>query len=244
MSAPRDEPDLRALARRRLPIVAVLVLVGAAAASLVGRATGHEYTATAWVIYHPIELAEAPPPIDPSIPAAERFQGRSLGVIAERTAERLPEAATGAELLKRIATDYEVEASLLAVAATESDAEDAARLANAFSREYVSFWDASDRRRLRRARTIVRGRLQGMTARERRGRAGQRARRRLAEIERLFVRSPTGALFAKRARTPESPSTPSRGSRGVAGAALGLLLSLALVALLERRRPTPPAQDV
>ena len=226
--------DVRRLALSALPILVGLAAVGALAAFFAAKQAENEYTAAAYAIYYPIPVPEAPAPSDPSVPAASQYQGRALEVIAGRVTARVDEPGAGA-VLDKVATDFDMQASLLTIEASDTDAEHAAELANEFAREYVRYWAASDRRRLEIARELVAGRLSGLTRAERHSRRGRRARQRLGEIERLFTRSSTGAAVAKRARVPEEPSSASPASRALAGGALGLLLGLAVVALLERR---------
>ena len=223
--------------------MALVVLACAAAAYGTGRAARVEYTATAYVIYNPETLREAPAPTDSSVAPGDRYQGAALDVVAARTARRLPGAMDGTEVLGKVTTEYHVENSVLTIRATERRRRAAARLANAFAREYVEFWRASDIRRLHTALAIVEGRVKAMDAERRRTVAGRRARRRLARLRALVAHGPTWAVIGFLARVPKHPSSPSAASRAVAGAALGLLLGLALVALLERRLPRRAAPE-
>jgi uncharacterized protein involved in exopolysaccharide biosynthesis len=135
-----------------------------------------------------------------------------------------------------VTTEYQAEPSVLSISATERHPRAAAKLADTFAREYLLFWRASDVRRLRMARALVEGRLSAMDTAGRRGPGGRLARRRLGELDGLLKLGMTSAGTNLPADVPRQPSSPSPGARAGAGALLGLLLGLALIAVLERRR--------
>lgn len=218
--------------------MAAIVGVAAGAAFLVGTSADEEYRARAYAIYAPIPVEGSPPPYDPTIPAASQYQGHALGVVAADTARAIGGGLSRDDVLDKVETDYDFEASLLAIDAVDGSPRRAARIANAFSQAYVRYWDGRDRDRLETALTSARGRLRGLTERERAGAPGRRIRERIGEIERHIEKPPGGAWIGRRADVPVSPSSPTPASRAAAGAGLGLLLAIGLVTLLERRRPS------
>ena len=221
------------MVRERLPLLVAVTLAGAVAACAAGALAEKEYTATGYVFYRPLEVAEVPPVVDPSVPDRARYQGSSLEVIARRTSRRLPSAGDAQAVREAIATEYQAEPQQLTIRATARRAGLAARLANVFALEYARFWRASDARRLREAIAVVSGRLEDTDEADRRDREG---RRRLGELRGLQRHGPARATVISRAPVPGAPSSPSLGERATTGAALGLLVGLALAALLERRR--------
>lgn len=220
--------------RRRLGVIVLVFVLTVAAAFAFAKLQPEQYQAKATLLFRVTGLesqvaGQAPPPLTD----AER-QGQtnvalvSLDVIKRRTAAKLGRPALPGEVV----AEPEGQSDLVSVTATAEDPELAARIANVFSSEFVSFRRATAREQLADAERNARRELGELSG------ASENRRRAIEEnLQSLqLARSvQTGNVeLVQRAVPPAAAFSPQVGRILLIGAFLGLILGLAVALLVEQ----------
>ena len=242
-----EEPDqlnIRALVnvlRRRVKLIALCALLVPAAALLVSLLQEEEYTASASLLFRDPALDQKlfgstffDPATDSDREAATNSELVSLDVVAERTAQRLPNGLTAEAVSEAVEAEPDPSADLIEVAATDPSPQGAAALANTFADQYVAFRQRADRAKVRQAERLINRELESLSAagaEDSELRALEENSRRLDVLAALQTGN---AEVVQPAETPSSPSSPKPLRNAALGLALGLLLGVALAFLRER----------
>jgi succinoglycan biosynthesis transport protein ExoP len=225
--------------RRRWAVIALCVLLVAGSAFAFSITREKRYSASASLLFRDAQLDQAlsggsvlPPSIDPEREGNTNLRLLSLPVVTARTAKRLDVP------LGRIAGEVEVapqgESDVFSVTAKDSDPKFAARVANAFSREYIAFRRQADRRTLDEAEAVVRKQIDRLSPSQRDSRRGETLDARLEQLQVLSSLQTGNAELVEKASVPSSPSEPRPVRNAVLGGVLGLLLGVLITFLLER----------
>ena len=163
-------------------------------------------------------------------------------MVADRTANDVP-GLTGDQISDKVSVDSDGQSDVVTIAATDVDPEFAARLANAFARNYIQFRRHADRAQVHNALRLVKADFDRLDAEERNSEAGQSLQRQLSQLKALEALQTGNAELVQRASVPDSPSSPKTLRNTVFGGILGLLLGCGLAVLferLDRRLRAPP----
>jgi receptor protein-tyrosine kinase len=217
----------------------VCVLAGAVIAFAMGQSQSPQYTASASVLFRDLGIDQGlvgvsafAPSIDQPSQAATNIVLASLPIVASRTAAALhltTSAVTSAVSISGIG-----QANVAQVNATESDPQLAARIANAYAKQYVLFRQRADRAEISAAQQLVQKQLSALPAAQRQGRVGQGLRARANDLMQLEALQTGNAEVVQPAAIPSSPSGPHAKRDGIIGGLVGLLLGIGLAFLAER----------
>ena len=227
--------------RRNWIIALACILLAPIAAFMYSKAQTPEYTASASLLFTS-EGAEARilgvEPTgnnDPAREAATNLKLASLQALSVKTAKALPESGLSAnQVSEKTAVAPEGESELLAVSATDTDPAFAARLANEFAEQFVSFSREIEAAKVRRAQKLAEAQLEGLTEEQRQEQTGQILERRIVELDTLATLQTGRAEIAQEATAPESPSSPKTKRNVALGLLVGILLAIAAIALREQ----------
>ena len=158
----------------------------------------------------------------------------SLDVVARRAARRLGGNTTAKAIGNEVKVSQIGLADVVSVTATDRDPDEAARLVNAFTAEYVTFRKEADRAKIQEAQTLFGTELAGLSRSERTGKEGRSLQKRSEELGVLASLQTGNAEILQQASPPSSPSSPKPARNGVLGAVVGLIFAVGLALLLER----------
>ncbi len=230
------EQAWRIVSRHPFLILQAIVLV--AAAAFVYSATREtQYTANAAILFE-----DATEGIggtgggfeDPSRAAATNEQLLTLGVIAERTANRLGGRISAPAIAEAVEVVSTPEADIVGVQVTTNDPELSARVANEYARAFEGFRQDSARRQFQQAIAQANQALAALTPTESAGERGEALRERVEQLENALALQSGDAELVQPANPPSAPSAPQPVRNGVLGGLLGTLLGFGLAALRER----------
>jgi capsular exopolysaccharide synthesis family protein len=148
-----EESDLSQIAqaiRRRIWVVALCFAAATLAAVALTVRAEEQYAATSAL------LLRAAAGVEPQRAVDTNLQLLSLPIIAERTADRLSELSAE-EVEASVVTSQQGESDIIQITATASSPTEAARIANAFSAEFLEFREGggANRERLQTGRVEV-----------------------------------------------------------------------------------------
>jgi succinoglycan biosynthesis transport protein ExoP len=232
--------DLLPVIRRRGLVVVLLTLVCGTVAYGVSSTRHKQYTAAALLLFQQQQLGQqllgytlSPTISDNSVVEATDVELASApGVIRDTAAYlRLPAATVANAVDVTPAGSSQV----VMVSATATSPGQAAVLANAYARTVVYSRLSAQRAAVLQARRQVQAQLDGL--RNSGGDAKQVAElaSRLTQLGLLADVQTGDVQVADAATTPNSPSSPRTGRNAAFGVVLGLLIGLAVAALLENR---------
>jgi tyrosine-protein kinase len=228
-------PALMAVFRRRVWWVLGFCLVGASAALLGSLIQEKEYSASASILVREPGATETllgtsgDQGLDPDREAATSADLFRLDVIAQRTARRLGVPDVGG----RITTSVSPTSNVLSVTARDRDPTRAARIANTFAQEFISFRRDTERALIASAERLEVRRLSELSETEGQGPEGQALRDRIATLQNLRSAQTGDAIIVEAAKPPATPSSPRTVSNVALAAAAALLLGLIAALVLE-----------
>lgn len=240
---PETPPLARALkiVRRYWILIVICVVTVPVIAFAYSKLQTKEYTASASLLFANADLEarifglSPPSSIEPIREAATNLKLASVEQVANRTAKALPEAhLDGDEVSERVSVAPEGESELIEVAATDPSPQLAARLANEFSEQFISFSREIESAKIVRAQKLAEAKYEGLSSAEKEGEAGESLNRRIRELETLAAIQTGRAELAQPAGVPEVPSSPQTKRNVALGVLLGILLAGAVVLLLEQ----------
>ena len=234
---------LAAIRRRWLPILLFTVITAGIAFAVSSSAT-KQYDATAKVLLDRSNaggLLESDSPRESADPEREintDIELTRLETVAERARSRLGLSTSAEDVLDQVRSRVEGDSNLIAITARDSDPRQAARIANAFAEEYVSFRRRSAQASIAQAARLARERLASLSAEDRASLQGRQLEARLRELEIAAVLQTGGVEVVRRAPVPTAAATPRpRLTMMLAGlAALALAVGGALLVELTDRR--------
>jgi polysaccharide biosynthesis transport protein len=228
------EQVLRIMRRRKFVVLQALVLVPALAL-LFSLTQEKQYTATATLLFRqaPSGPEEGETVIDPTREAATNGQLVGLPVVADKAAELL-DGVPAAEVLESVEVEASAEADTAKIAATTSDPELSAAMANAYGQAYISFRRGADRSQVQDAIDVAEAGLQQLSPADQEGKEGAALSEQLDRLKLTQALQTGGAELVQPATAPSDPSSPKTLRNVLLGVILGLLVGLGLAALLER----------
>jgi capsular exopolysaccharide synthesis family protein len=234
-----NSKTILALLRRRWRVMVPFVLIPIAAL-LFSLAQEEKYQASASVVFRDIEN-ESLVSATPEREAATNVELLSLGDIQRRVQARLGPGESGAE---SVSASQQGESNLLTIEATDPSPRRAARTANAYALEYITFRARAAKRGLREQQTFVRRELNGLPIVDRQGPSGQDLQRQLRRLEFLESQEDGGVRLVSAATPPASPSSPKPVRNALVGGVVALFLAILAAVLFERLDPrlTTPKQ--
>lgn len=229
-----------AIVQRHAVLIALCFVATAAAAFGLSELQTKEYAASASLLFRNPGFAEdlfgSSPTVTNPVPAREAATNErlvGLRVVATRAAKRLP-GLTADQVAGMVSVESQGEAELVAVTATSTQPAQAARVANTFARQFISFRAAADSKKLLQAKRLAERELERLSPAEREGPRGEALSRGAEKLGILASLQTGNAELVQPASPPTAPSSPKPVRNGVLGAILGLLLGLGLAFLLER----------
>jgi tyrosine-protein kinase len=225
---------------RRAPLIIGCALIAAVAALVLSLLQTKQYTADASLLFRDpgfdqkifgTDVTQAP---DPSREAATNITLVSLKVVADRTASSLGNGLTGDEVANKVSVQSEGQSDVVSIKATDSDPVFAARLANAFGENFITFRREADRRKVGQARKLVEADFAQLPSDQQLGGEGQALQQQISRLSTLEALQTGNAELVQRATPPDSPSSPKTVRNTILAWIVGLLFGLGLAALLER----------
>lgn len=230
---------LARVVRRRLWQLLICVVLVPAVAFAYSATRPKQYTATADLLLRDLNLAQKlfgsssfSSPNDPQREANTNLKLVALEAVAARTARGVGLPVARVQGMVEVAPDGQ--SDLIGVLATDGDPKLAARVANAFSHQYIAFRQAADRQQVESAIALVQGELSRLTPGERQGTAGQQLARQVQQLGVLAALQTGNAELVQIAQPPSVPSKPTPKRDAVVGLLAGLLLGLGLAFALEK----------
>jgi receptor protein-tyrosine kinase len=228
--------------RRRFPIVLICAVLAPAAALAYSLNQPTEYTAKSVLYFRNPAFDNTIPgqpntggqPVDPTREAATNLRLVSLSVVADRAARAVDRRLNGQDLAKKIDISQEGDSDLVGIAATDRSKVRAARIANAFGREYIAFRRDADRSKINQAKILAQNELRGLTGAAADGQRARLLRQRIDQLETIASLVTGNAELVQLARPPSSPSAPTPRRDAAFALAFGLLLGVGLAFLVDR----------
>jgi len=226
---------------QRLPVVLAAIAVlggGALAYSLL---TPERYTGTAKLLFRDPGFDQKlfgstvlAPSQDPAREAATNVALVGLDTISIRAAEALDGRLTPSQIRDKVEVLAKGQSNVVVVLATDRSRWFAAALANTIAEQYIAFRLDADRSKINQAATLVRRRLQELSAEERGGEAGRSLRSQIEELELLASLQTGNAELVQPAIPPRSASSPKPVRNTLIGLFAGLVLGIGLALALDR----------
>jgi succinoglycan biosynthesis transport protein ExoP len=226
---PSAAEALKAAIRRSIPIVVVLVLLGAVAVNTFKQIQGARYSATARVYHSPTDLSAALTNIDPGFVDPERSIETALSLAGslepyQRAARRI--GGTGDELRAVTQVGGQSSADVIAFTAQTDNPQRSIQIANAVADSYVDWRADIQGAAIRRAISQIQAQLRRSPA----SRADLEA-----QLERLTVlqtlASGGATVIERAADAPQVSPAPIRDT--LLGASLGFVIALLLTGARE-----------
>lgn len=199
-----------------------------------------QYTATATLLFRDAGLdqklfdsAYLAPSRDPNREAATNLRLASLRVVAVAVSRDFASLSTD-DVLEKVSVEGAGQSDVVAVEATDSSPELAARLANSWARQFIAFRRDADRSKIREAQDLVERELQSMSPERRLSPQGQSLEAREQQLQILSSLQTGNAELAEAATVPTEASSPKPLRSAVLGLFGGLLLAFAVAFLAER----------
>lgn len=238
-SRPAFERGL-AIARRNWVLLLICIVIVPVAAFVYSRVQTTEYTASASLLFGGAQnlttqlLGVSPAETDPARAAATNLRLVSVEQVAANTAKALNKPGLTVKAVgEKISVSPEGESDLVSVKATDPDPQFAARLANEFAGQYITYSRDAEGTKIRQAQELLKSKLSELTSAERNGPAGEDLRSRERQLSTLAALQTGNAQLAQPATTPTSPSSPKTTRNVALGILLGILLGGAFALLRE-----------
>lgn len=222
------------IVRRHKWIVLQAVIAVPLLAFLFSILQSKEYTAEATLLFRqPPVLEETSSVIDPTREAATTGELVGLPVVSERAARQLEDVPAG-EIFASVTVTPSTEADTATIEATTPSPERSAAIANAYGNAYIDFRRRADRTQVQDAIELAESSLQSLSPADEAGAEGDALNEQLDKLRLIQALQTGGAELVQAASPPSSPSSPKPLRNTAVGLVLGILLGLALAALLER----------
>ena len=242
-TGPGGDPNTRRILAgllRRAPLIVGCALLAAGAALVFSLLQTKQYTADASLLFRDpgfdqrIFGSSGAPAQDPTREAATNITLVSLDVVADRTAAALGGRLTGREISNKVSVQSAGQSDVASIEATDSNPRFAATLANTFAENYIAFRRSADRRKVQQARKLVEADFAQLSPAAQQGSEGQSLQRQVSRLSTLEALQTGNAELVQHATEPISPSSPKTVRNTILAWMVGLVIGIALAALLER----------
>jgi polysaccharide biosynthesis transport protein len=236
-SEPPALPSAMRVVRERWWIVVLVAIIGLAAGALYGATATKTYNATATVLIQPSSpisdavVGSSSAAEDPTRIAATDLLLMTSPAVANAAQHALGLNISPSDLRAEVTASEEPNADLFDITASDSDPERAAKIANAFAVQFVSFRQANAQQSAAAAETGLSQRLAALPPTDIADRAALQAA--LQRVSELGAVQTGDASVVSSATVPSSPSSPKPKLDAALGLIFGLALGLGLVFLVD-----------
>ncbi len=236
-----DAQALRALQllKRRWWVIVLIAVIGAGAAYGLAERKPKEYSATSALLFQNSELDQRlfgtqviSQNADPTRQAATNQALVELPSVARLVAHDLGIPTSRVE--NEISFGSDSQSDVLSVKATDRSPARAARIANTYVRDYITFRATTDQAQLTQAEQTVKNQIARIPANEQGSSLAQSLQSRSYQLSLLAALQTGDAEVVQTATPPTSPSSPNPPADAAIGLGLGLILAGVLVFALER----------
>ncbi|HXB15354.1 MAG TPA: hypothetical protein VNV44_06375 [Solirubrobacteraceae bacterium] len=222
--------------RRRWPVALGIVLVCTVISAVQQKRATPSYKATANVSFQSSTLAEQAVNVvqssstEPQREAATQVTIAHSPEVAQAVSTELGGALNVPDLLGSTSIEAAPNANVLNITASAGDPRNAARIANAFATQYITFRANSQLNAIDASKTQLQQQLSGLTAGSAQAVSTEQQLQRLAQARAVVG---AGATIIGRATPPGSPSGMKLSTAIIIGLLIGLALAFTLLFLLE-----------
>jgi succinoglycan biosynthesis transport protein ExoP len=225
--------------RRRVPLIALCLVVVAGAAYGFSKHETKRYTATAALSFsnNPLSQQIAGLPAattNPLIQQADNVELVKGGNMAAKTAGLVGHGLTERRVSESLNVASVGESSTVLVSSTLPSPTLAAAIANAYAHQFVKEQQNANHQYFKSALALVNRQLDAIPPAERFSAAAVALQGRAQTLHLLNELGYGGVQVTQEAAVPSSPSSPNTKSNTLIGGVLGLLIGLGLAILLER----------
>jgi capsular exopolysaccharide synthesis family protein len=235
----RDASWLLGALRRRWWVILLVAVIAAGAAHVLSGRQEKKYSATSALLFLSTPLdqelsgRQIVTSVDPTRQAATNQSLIELSSVARLVATQLNVPASLVESEVTFGSDSQ--SDVLPITATDPRPRLAARIANAYVQDYISFRKTANEAQLTTAETLIRNKLSALSPAQQTGPVGSALTQDINQLDLLKSTQTGDAQVVSTATVPGSPSFPNTSKDTTLGLLLGVLLGCALVTLLERR---------
>jgi succinoglycan biosynthesis transport protein ExoP len=226
--------------RRRAPLVLLCIVIVAASAYAFAKSETPSYTASASLLFSNNQLGAVATGLTPVyVPITQAQQDTNvrlveLGDVASQTAAALGPHWRAGQVKGSVSAVPDSDTSIVTLTATARTAALAQKIANTYSKVFVSEQLSQSQAQLNSAVALVNAQYKALTPQERSQPTGLALADRAQSLA-LLAKLQTGNVsVAGQAGLPSSASSPKVTRDAALGGILGLLIGLALALLLER----------
>ena len=238
-----------AVLRRRVPLIALCIVVVAGASYAFSKHQTKKYTATASLAFSYNQLSQQVAGLPPSSSTnllaqqASNLELVRLGDMAAKTASLLGRGLTEQKVAGSLSISGQGESSIVGVSATSASPALAAAIANTYVQQFVKEQQTANHQYFKSALALVHKELARLTPVQRLGQDGLALQQRAQSLGILAELKYGNVQVAQEALAPTIPSSPKTSRNAGLGLLLGLVIGLGFAFVLERldRRVREPA---